>query len=596
MVTYKKQRKVIDRKYNIKLYFNFLSKYKLLFIFTIFIMLISEALLLIDKLLFKIVIDKGTDYYSGIIKNSEFTRILLVIALVFIIVSLSKAIIKWFKFHFINKLEVNLILDLKRKFFNHLIHLSYGFYTSNKMGSLISRFIRGGSAMERMTDTIVFNFGPLILQFLVVVGALLVYDKTSAIVVTITVIIFILYSHIYTTIKQEFDIKYNNAEDFEKANIADIFTNIDSIKYFGKEYDVKKRYSKISQSTSGFALSAWNYTRNLDAGQSIILSIGTFFIIYFPIIKFINNEISLGTVVFIYTIYGNILGPLYNFMAGMRSYYKAMVDFESLFHYNKIENDIKDLPNATDLKIKHGSVEFKNILFKYNTRKIFSNFNLKIPENKKVALVGPSGSGKSTLIKLLYRFYDVEKGGIFIDGHNIKDFKQESLRSELSIVPQECVLFDDTIYNNIAFSNPKASRQDVFNAMKFAQLDKIVNKFSDKENTIVGERGVKLSGGEKQRVSIARALLADKKILVLDEATSSLDSETEHEIQKDLEKLMENRTSIIIAHRLSTIMKADFIVVFDQGSIVQIDTHEELIKKPGMYKRLWSLQKGGYIE
>ena len=177
------------------------------------------------------------------------------------------------------------------------------------------------------------------------------------------------------------------------------------------------------------------------------------------------------------------------------------------------------------------------------------------------------------MIKLLYRFYDVEKGGIFIDGHNIKDFKQESLRSELSIVPQECVLFDDTIYNNIAFSNPKASRQDVFNAMKFAQLDKIVNKFSDKENTIVGERGVKLSGGEKQRVSIARALLADKKILVLDEATSSLDSETEHEIQKDLEKLMENRTSIIIAHRLSTIMKADFIVVFDQGSIVQIDTH-----------------------
>jgi len=183
-----------------------------------------------------------------------------------------------------------------------------------------------------------------------------------------------------------------------------------------------------------------------------------------------------------------------------------------------------------------------------------------------------------------------------IDGRNIKSFKQESLRSELSVVPQECVLFDDTIYNNISFSNPKTPRKKVLQAIKFAQLNKIIKIFPKKENTVVGERGVKLSGGEKQRVSIARAILANKKVLVLDEATSSLDSKTEYEIQKDLQKLMKGRTSIIIAHRLSTIMKADKIIVMKQGKIVQKGTHKQLINQRGEYKKLWNLQKGGYIK
>ena len=199
-------------------------------------------------------------------------------------------------------------------------------------------------------------------------------------------------------------------------------------------------------------------------------------------------------------------------------------------------------------------------------------------------------------MKLLYRLYNPDGGEILIDGKNIKSFKQESLRSELSIVPQEGILFDDTIYNNIAFSNPTAKKEEVFNAIKFAQLDKFVMSLPNKENTIVGERGVKLSGGEKQRVSIARAILANKKILVLDEATSSLDSQTEHSIQNDLKKLMKNRTSIIIAHRLSTIMSADRIVVMDKGRIVQLGKHNDLIQQGGIYKKLWSLQKGGYIE
>ncbi|MBS3083469.1 ATP-binding cassette domain-containing protein, partial [Candidatus Pacearchaeota archaeon] len=284
-----------------------------------------------------------------------------------------------------------------------------------------------------------------------------------------------------------------------------------------------------------------------------------------------------------------------NFMQGLRGYHRSIADFHDLFQYGKIENEVKDIPNAQNIQIKHGVIEFNNVSFKYNQNELFKNFNLKVDQNQKVALVGHSGSGKSTLVKLIYRLYDLDKGEIIIDGKNIKDIKQKSLRSELSIVPQECVLFDDTIYKNISFSNPKATRREVLQAIKFAQLDKTISKFPYKEDTIVGERGVKLSGGEKQRVSIARAILANKKILLLDEATSSLDSKTESEIQKDLQKLMQGRTSVIIAHRLSTIMSADLIIVLDKGKIAQQGTHNQLISKPGIYRELWGLQKGGYL-
>jgi ATP-binding cassette subfamily B protein len=287
---------------------------------------------------------------------------------------------------------------------------------------------------------------------------------------------------------------------------------------------------------------------------------------------------------------------MFGFVHGVRGLSRSMADFQELFEYGKVKSSIQDIPNAKNLETKKGEVEFKNIDFAYNEKRvIFKNFSLVVPKNKKIALVGHSGCGKSTLVKLLYRLYDVQNGEILIDGQNIKEVKQNSLRSEMSIVPQECILFDDTIYNNILFSNPKASRKQVLEAIKFSQLDKLIKNLPKKEDTIVGERGVKLSGGEKQRVNIARAILADKRILVLDEATSSLDSETVYEIQKDLAKLMKGRTSIIIAHRLSTIMNADIIVVMKNGKIQQMGSHRDLITEGGEYQRLWDFQKGGYV-
>ncbi len=586
----------INFKYNLKVYLTFLKEYKLPIFFLLFLILILEISYVIDKLIFKELIDKGTLFTLGSLPKNVFITLLLGLAFGFAFTLLIRVIATWFQVHLISHIESNLMTNLKRKFFNHILHLSNDFHTSNKTGSLISKIIRGSSAIERLTDLFVFNVIPFLFQLIAVVLSLAYFNASSVIVILIIVLLFVIYSVIINTLQQKANIDANNAEDFEKANISDVLTNIDSIKYFGKEEFIKRRFKKISTLTKEAIVYSWNFGTWRDAGQTTILGIGVFFLMYFPLKSFIAGTITLGTLTFIYGVYGNLISPLFGLVHGIRDFYRTMADFEALFAYGKIENDIKDLPNAQPLILKQGNIEFRNISFSYKNRKILENIHLLVPEHKKVALVGPSGAGKSTLIKLLYRLYDVQEGEIFIDGKNIKEFKQESLRSELSIVPQECVLFDDTIYNNVLFSKPDATKEEVLKAMKFAQLDKVITTFPNKEYTIVGERGVKLSGGEKQRVSIARAILANKKVLILDEATSSLDSETEHEIQKDLEKLMQGRTSIIIAHRLSTIMKADFIVVLNAGKIVQVDTHQKLIRQDGLYKKLWQLQKGGYLE
>jgi len=591
-----KKKEKINFKDNLRIYFGFLKKYKFRFSLLLFVLLIVQTTYIVDKYLFKVIIDRGTEFTGGSLPRDIFVKILLVVVIVYLVKILIQSIGKWVDQTLLIKLESNIIQDLKRKYFNHLIHLSHSFHTSHKTGSLISRLTRGGRAIEGVTDVIIYNFAPLILQLFIVGGSLLLLSWKPALVVTLTILTFVTYSVVVQKMAKKANIAENKQEDIEKANIADIFTNIDSIKYFGKEKAIKKRYKKLSDKTRFAMLKHWTFFKYLDIGQGLILTIGTFFLIYFPLIDFLDGALTLGSLTFIYTVYGNLIGPLFSFVHGIRHFYRSMADFDALFEYGKIENEIKDDVNAKDLKINKGTVEFKNVTFRYARRKIFSNFSLKINKNERIAFVGHSGSGKSTLVKLLYRLYDVDEGEILIDGKNIKDFKQESLRSGLSIVPQECVLFDDTIYNNIRFSNPKKSKDDVIKAMKFAQLYRVINEFPRKENTIVGERGVKLSGGEKQRVSIARAVLADKKILVLDEATSSLDSQTENDIQRDLKKLMKGRTSMMIAHRLSTIMHADKIVVLEKGRIVQVGKHRQLIKKRGLYRKLWNLQKGGYIK
>lgn len=592
----RKNHQEIDYHYNLKLYLSLLFKYKFLFTILLLTIFLSETAALVDTFLFKEIIDQGTAFLNNLISQQQIVKIFIIIAIIFLSVSLFHAVLKWAYIHLATIMEARLMTELKKKFFHHILSLSYRFHTTHRTGSLISRLIRGGRAMESMTDILLFNIAPLVFQTAIISGSLLYFSKRTVIVVICTITLYILYSYYIQRVQNNYSIVANDAEDAEKASISDFFTNIESIKYFGKEASVKQKFDRIAENTMVQYIRYWNFYRWLDSGQFVILTLGTFFVVYFPLQSFLAGALSLGTLAFIYTAYASLLPSLFSFVRGMREYFKIMADFESLFTYAKIKNEIKDKRKAKSLEVKEGRIEFKNVYFKYQKRKIFHNFSLALNKEQKVALVGPSGSGKTTLVKLLYRLYDINYGEIFIDGRNIKDVKQESLRSELSIVPQECVLFDDTIYNNVAFSNPKATKKQVLQAMKFAHLDKVIKQSPQKENTVVGERGVRLSGGEKQRVSIARAILANKKILILDEATSALDSRTEHEIQQDLERLMKKRTTIIIAHRLSTIMKADKIVVMEKGRIVQIGKHKELIGLDGLYNKLWNLQKGGYIK
>lgn len=586
----------VDYKYNWKEYFGYLKRYKIFMIFLILVVIVHEMKQVLEKYLFKIVLDKGAEYLAETLALNAFVHILIIIAIVFIAASLISAASSWLRIHLINRMEVSAIFDLKQRYFGHILHLDHNFHTTHKTGSLISRLTRGGNAMERMTDTLFFDFAPLLFQTIIAVAALIYLDKIQALVVGAIIFVFIVFSYFMQKKIEKANVIANRVEDVEKGNMADFFTNLDSIRYFGKERLIKQRYKNLSNETRNKFRESWDYWRITSAGQSIILAIGTFFLLFFSIKGFLTGDISIGTLGFIYTAYYGLLGPLFSFVHGIRSISRSMADFQELFEYGKVSSSIQDKQDAKTLKIEKGEIEFRNISFGYNDKKkIFKNFSLKIPRNKKIALVGHSGCGKTTLIKLLYRLYDVSSGEILIDENDVRDTKQESLRSEMSIVPQECILFDDTLYNNILFSNPKATRKEVMNAIKFSQLDRFIKNLPKREQTIVGERGVKLSGGEKQRVSIARAILANKKVLVLDEATSSLDSETEFEIQKALKKLMEGRTSIIIAHRLSTIMNSDLIVVMKEGRIVQIGSHRELITEGGEYQRLWDFQRGGYV-
>ncbi|MDO8628414.1 MAG: ABC transporter ATP-binding protein [Nanoarchaeota archaeon] len=590
-----KNKEKIDFKHNLATYWTLLKGQRRYFFLIILLVFITAALELTTKFILKILVDQGTGYLEGVTTLAAYTHIVLILLLIFLGYIIIDALFTWLKLHYLYQVETQAIKNLKQRFFNHLIGLDYNFHTTHKTGSLISKLIRGGGAVEDLTDNLIFSIAPFIAQVIIVTFALSYFEKRAIIIVVLTSIVFIAYSWFINRLREKASLEENDTEDKEKAHIADIFTNFESIKYFGKEKSIGRHYEIIAEKTKQAQLKSWNYWKYMNNIQALILNISSILIIYPTIVKIFHHEATIGTLIFIYTTYTQLYGPLYGFSHGMRQFYRNMSNFQALFKYNKYTNTIKDQQHASKQPIKEGTINFSNIYFSYKQRKILNNFNLNIPKNKKIALVGPSGAGKSTIIRLLYRFYDLQEGNITIDEKNIKDYDQEHLRGELSIVPQECVLFDDTIWNNIKFSRPEATTKEVWQAIKFAQLDKTIKNFPQKEKTIVGERGIRLSGGEKQRVSIARALLAKKKILVLDEATSSLDSETEHDIQEDLKKLMQGKTTIIIAHRLSTIMHADKIIVLDKGKIVQEGKHAQLIRKPGLYKRLWNLQRGGYL-
>ncbi|PIZ51923.1 hypothetical protein COY27_02010 [Candidatus Woesearchaeota archaeon CG_4_10_14_0_2_um_filter_33_13] len=590
----------IDLRYNLKVLWSFLRKYKLVFIGIISLIIFSELAGFFDNFLFKYLVDKGTLMINQDITIESFGKIIFYSVLVYLGVRLLLAMTWFFIIRLANILESNLMQDIERKSFWHILNLSYRYHINKKTGAIISKFTRGVNKVESFADSFIFNFVPTTFKIVLSIGVILYFDVATAVCLSVMTIAFIFTGVYITNLQKSPQNTANFKEDMLKQNLGDTLLNIETVKYFGKEKRTYSNFRKLSEKLRLARKTFWDYFSWHAGIQTAILGLGIGAIFYFSFTNFKNGGLTLGSIALIYAAVWKLIPQLFGLIQGYREFIRSSVDVDALFKIFKEKNEVKDIQKAKPLRVKDGKIEFKNVYFSYPKHKkdlddslFLNDFNLKIDKNSKVALVGPSGSGKTTIIKILYRLFDIDKGKIIIDEQNISNVTQESLRNSLSIVPQEPILFDDTLYFNIAYANPKASRKQVFAAIKFAQLDKLIAQLPKKEKTVVGERGVKLSGGEKQRVSIARAILANKKILVLDEATSALDSHTEKEIQRDLELLMENRTTIMVAHRLSTIMKADKIVVLKNGGIVEVGTHKELInKKGGLYKKLWRLQQG----
>jgi ATP-binding cassette, subfamily B, heavy metal transporter len=601
---YLKRYEQIDLKYNIKKLWSFLRKYKLLFFGLIFLIFLKEFISFLDNFIFKYLIDKGGQFLDQLITVDIFKKIILFSVLAYFGISMINTVIWYFVVRSVNILDSKLMSDIERKSFWHILTLSYRYHLNKKTGSIISQFTRGVNKVESFTDAFIFNFIPVSFKLLLSISVIFYFDITTAICLMIMVIVFIVVGIVITN-KQKIPQNIANfREDTLKQNLSDVFLNIETVKYFAQEKRTSNYFSKLSSRLKKARQKFWHYFSLHAAIQTFVLGLGISAIFYFSFTSFMNGALTLGTITLIYAAVWKLIPQLFGLIHGYRQFIRSSVDVDALFKMFKEENEVKDLSNAKKIEVSEGEIEYQNVCFSYpkqyksNVKNYaINNMNLKVKKDTKVALVGPSGGGKSTVVKLLYRLFDLDEGKIFIDGQDVSKVTQESLRQSMSIVPQEPILFDNTIWFNISYGNPKASKKEIWKAIKFAQLDKFIERLPKKEKTIVGERGVKLSGGEKQRVSIARALLANKRILVLDEATSALDSETEKEIQRDLEKLMKGRTSIVIAHRLSTIMKADVIVVLKEGQIIEVGSHKELTNKHGgLYRRLWGLQQGGELD
>ena len=476
--------------------------------------------------------------------------------------------------------------------FEHIHALSLRYHISRKTGGLSRIIERGVKGIDFLLRFMLFSIIPLLIELTLVATILfIVFDVWYLAVIVIMIVSFIWFTFTVSEWRVKIRKEMNDQDTAANQKAVDSLLNFETVKYFNAEKVEAERFDSSMQLYETAALKTSYSLSFLNIGQTILISIGLISVMVMAASGVQNGTLTVGDFVLINAYMIQITMPL-NFLGTVyREIRQALVDMSEMFDLLEQQAEITDPKDAEHLTVSNGRIEFKNIMFGYEKdRLILKDFNLIVGAGQNIAIVGTSGSGKSTIGRLLFRFYDIEQGELYIDGLNIKNVTQSSLHAAIGIVPQDTVLFNDTIYYNIAYGDPNASQEDVINAAKAAEIHQFVSDLPDGYNTTVGERGLKLSGGEKQRVGIARTLLKNPPILLLDEATSSLDTETENSIQKSLNQLLEGRTVLTIAHRLSTIVNSDFIVVLDNGEIIEQGTHKELLALNGRYNRMWKHQ------
>ena len=478
------------------------------------------------------------------------------------------------------------------KAFQHLHSLSLSFHLNRQTGGLTRAIDRGSKGIEFLLRFAAFEIVPVLVE-LIAVGIVLwaTFGLAYAAVTVTTVIIYIIYTIKVTEWRIAIRRKMNLADENASTKAIDSLLNFETVKYFNSEKIEADRFDNAMKSYEDSAVKARASLSVVNIGQGAIIAIGLFLIMGMAGEDIASEKMSIGDFVVVNTFLLQLYLPL-NFLGFVyREIRQSLLDIGRMFALVDEMPDIVDKQNAYDLDVHSGKIEFKNIKFSFGNRVILKNLSFVVNPGHKVAIVGPTGAGKSTISKLLFRFYDPSSGIISIDNQNIKDVTQSSLRSNIGVVPQDTVLFNDTIKYNIAYSKPGASIEEINNAAKLSSIDRFIANLEIGYDTIVGERGLKLSGGEKQRVAIARALLKNPKIFIFDEATSALDSKTEKSIEKSLKKLSNKNTTLVIAHRLSTIIDADKIIVLENGIIAEQGSHKELIKKNGLYAEMWLRQQ-----
>ena len=487
----------------------------------------------------------------------------------------------------------NAIRRAALKIFEHLHNLSLKFHLNRQTGALSRIIDRGIGAIDFILRFVTFNIFPTLLEIILVCLILLnLFSWYFSIITFFVILFYIAFTFIVTEWRVQIRKKMNDADNIRGQKSIDSLLNYETVKYFNNENFESSNYDKSLEEYEKFAIKSAISLNFLNLGQALIISIGIIGMMILTVYQIQSNEMSIGDFIIVNTYLIQLSIPL-NFIGFVYWQIKqSLVDMENMFTLLNEKTEITDNIDAKDLIISNASVTFKNVSFHYDEkRKIIKDISFKIYPNQTVAIVGPTGAGKSTISKIFFRFYDPTSGTILIDNQDIRKVTQKSLRKQIAVVPQDTVLFNETLFYNISYGNPNSSKEEIVQVTKMAKLHDFIENLPDGYNTIVGERGLKLSGGEKQRVAIARALLKKPKIFFFDEATSSLDTKTEKEIQNNLENLSKNITTIIIAHRLSTVKNADNIIVLDNGEIAETGNHKKLLELNGLYSNLWKQQE-----
>ncbi|KAF1916286.1 iron-sulfur clusters transporter atm1, mitochondrial precursor [Ampelomyces quisqualis] len=479
--------------------------------------------------------------------------------------------------------------------YEHLLKLDLSFHLTRQTGGLTRAIDRGTKAISFLLTSMVFHILPTALEISLVCGILTYqYGWQFALITGTTMAAYSAFTILTTSWRTKFR-KQANAADNKAATVAvDSMINYETVKYFNNEKYEVARYDKSLQAYEKASIKVATSLAFLNSGQNIIFSSALTAMMYLACSGVATGQLTVGDLVMVNQLVFQLSVPL-NFLGSMyRELRQSLLDMETLFNLQKVNVQVKDKPNAPPLRFSKGEIRFENVSFGYRPdRPIIKNLNLTIPAGKKIAIVGPSGCGKSTILRLLFRYYDAQEGRILIDGQDIRDVSLDSLRRAIGVVPQDTPLFNNTILHNIHYGNLAASEDQVFEAARRAHIHDSISGFPDGYNTMVGERGMMISGGEKQRLAVARLILKDPPLLFFDEATSALDTHTEQALLSHINSLVKEkqRTSVFVAHRLRTIYDSDVIIVLKDGNVAELGTHEKLIDRGGLYSELWSAQE-----